>query len=173
MGTKIFRIIPTKCYGDVGNPQKSIFKETWLNSLFSWEVASPHFPLTTWLRKWNEDSIKCLKITIFFVNFVKENENLGNGMFPCNLIRASKSPFSWGNLVEEVDWGNLIKYLSFQKSWIFLFLERTFLLEEVVYITNLESHDLVMKIMKNSFIHNSYISHVDIVHWKHIFHIDL
>ncbi len=47
-----------------------------------------------------------------------------------------------------------------------MFFEWTFLLKEVVYITNLESHDLVMKIMQNSFIHNSYISHTDIVHWK-------
>jgi hypothetical protein len=55
----------------------------------------------------------------------------------------------------------------------FIFLEWIFLLEEVLYITNLTSHNLVMKIMQNPFIHNSYISHIDIMHWKHIFHIDL
>jgi len=31
-------------------------------------------------------------------------------------------------------------------------------------ITNLTSHDLVMEIMKILFIHNSYISHINIVH---------
>jgi hypothetical protein len=37
-------------------------------------------------------------------------------------------------------------------------------------ITNLTSYDLVMEIMQNSFIHNFYISHIDIMHWKHIWH---
>jgi hypothetical protein len=49
------------------------------------------------LRKWHEDSIKCLGIIFFSINFVKENENLGKGMSLCNLIGASKSPFPWGN----------------------------------------------------------------------------
>ncbi len=31
-------------------------------------------------------------------------------------------------------------------------------------ITNLTSHDLVMEIMPNLFIHNSYVSHINIVH---------
>jgi hypothetical protein len=29
-----------------------------------------------------------------------------------------------------------------------------------------------MKIVKNLFIHNLYISHTNIVHWKHIWHMD-
>ncbi len=41
------------------------------------------------------------------------------------------------------------------------------------YITNLTSHDLVMEIVLNSFIHNSYVSCIDIVHWKHIWYINL
>jgi hypothetical protein len=40
-------------------------------------------------------------------------------------------------------------------------------------ITNLASHSLVMKIMQNSFIHNSYVSHINIMHWKHIWDMDL
>jgi hypothetical protein len=43
----------------------------------------------------------------------------------------------------------------------------------IVFIINLTFHDLVMKIVQNSFIHNLYISYTDIVHWKHIWHIDL
>jgi hypothetical protein len=27
-----------------------------------------------------------------------------------------------------------------------------------------------MEILQNSFIYNTYISHIDIVHWKHIWH---
>jgi hypothetical protein len=33
----------------------------------------------------------------------------------------------------------------------------------IIIITNLTSHDLVMEIMQNSLIHNSYISHSNIV----------
>jgi len=29
-------------------------------------------------------------------------------------------------------------------------------------------HDLIMEIMQNSFIHNSYVSCINIVHWKHM-----
>jgi hypothetical protein len=36
------------------------------------------------------------------------------------------------------------------------------------YITNLTSHKLVMEIMQNSFIHNLYVLHIDIMHWKQI-----
>ncbi len=38
-------------------------------------------------------------------------------------------------------------------------------------ITNLTSHDLILKIMQNLFIHDLYISCIDIMHWKHIWHI--
>ncbi len=38
----------------------------------------------------------------------------------------------------------------------------------VKHITNLASHDLIMKIVQNSFTHNSYVSGIDIMHWKHI-----
>jgi hypothetical protein len=37
-----------------------------------------------------------------------------------------------------------------------------------IIITNLTFHDLVMKILQNL-----YISHINIVHWKHIWHMDL
>jgi hypothetical protein len=40
------------------------------------------------------------------------------------------------------------------------------------YITNLTSHNLVMEIVQNLFIHISYISHTDIMHWKHIWHMN-
>jgi hypothetical protein len=40
-------------------------------------------------------------------------------------------------------------------------------------ITNLASHDLVMEIVQNSFICNFYIPYINIVHWKHIWHMDL
>jgi hypothetical protein len=30
-----------------------------------------------------------------------------------------------------------------------------------------------MEIVQNSLICNSYISHIDIMHWKHIWHMDL
>ncbi len=39
-----------------------------------------------------------------------------------------------------------------------------------MHITNLASHDLVMEIVQNSFIHNLYVSSINIVHWKHIWH---
>jgi hypothetical protein len=42
-----------------------------------------------------------------------------------------------------------------------------------MHITNLTSHDLVMEIVKNSFIHNLYISRINIMHWKHIWHMNL
>ncbi len=32
------------------------------------------------------------------------------------------------------------------------------------YITNLISHDLIMEIVQNSFIHNSYVLHINIMH---------
>jgi hypothetical protein len=32
------------------------------------------------------------------------------------------------------------------------------------FVTNLTSHDLVMEFMQNLFIHNLYISHINIVH---------
>jgi hypothetical protein len=41
--------------------------------------------------------------------------------------------------------------------------KRVFLID---YITNLASHNLIMKIVQNVFIHNSYISHINITHWK-------
>jgi hypothetical protein len=34
----------------------------------------------------------------------------------------------------------------------------------VRHITNLASHDLIMKIMQNSFTYNSYVSGIDIMH---------
>jgi hypothetical protein len=37
-------------------------------------------------------------------------------------------------------------------------------------ITTLTSHDLVMEFMQKKFIHNLYISQIDIMHWKHIWH---
>jgi hypothetical protein len=40
-------------------------------------------------------------------------------------------------------------------------------------ITTLTSHDLIMEIMQNLFIHDLYVSHINIMHWKHISHIDL
>jgi hypothetical protein len=40
------------------------------------------------------------------------------------------------------------------------------------YITNLISHDLIMEIVQKNFIHNSYVLHINIVHWKHIWHMD-
>jgi hypothetical protein len=36
------------------------------------------------------------------------------------------------------------------------------------YIMNLTSHNLVMEIMQNLFICNLYISHINIVHYKHV-----
>jgi len=36
------------------------------------------------------------------------------------------------------------------------------------YITNLTCHNLVLEIVQNLFIHNSYISRTNIMHWKHI-----
>jgi hypothetical protein len=36
--------------------------------------------------------------------------------------------------------------------------------------TNLTSHDLVMEIVQNSFIHILYVLHTNIMHWKHIWH---
>jgi hypothetical protein len=44
---------------------------------------------------------------------------------------------------------------------------------EGLNITNLKSHDLIMEIMQNSFNRNSYISHTNIVHWKHIWNTNL
>jgi hypothetical protein len=44
---------------------------------------------------------------------------------------------------------------------------------EGLNITNLTSHDLVMEIVQNSFNRNSYISHTNIVHWKHIWNTNL
>jgi hypothetical protein len=44
---------------------------------------------------------------------------------------------------------------------------------QVHYIANLTSHDLVMEIVQNSLNHNSYISHTNIVHWKHIWDMSL
>jgi hypothetical protein len=38
------------------------------------------------------------------------------------------------------------------------------------FITNLTFHYLIMEIMQNSFIHNSYVSHTDIMHYKHSWH---
>jgi hypothetical protein len=40
-------------------------------------------------------------------------------------------------------------------------------------ITNLASHNLVMEIMQNSFNHNSYVSLIKIVYWKHIWNTNL
>jgi hypothetical protein len=40
-------------------------------------------------------------------------------------------------------------------------------------IINLTFNDLVMEIMQNSFIHNLYILCIDIMHWKHIWHMNL
>jgi len=36
-------------------------------------------------------------------------------------------------------------------------------------ITTLTSHDLIMEIMQNLFIHDLYVSHINIMHWKHNF----
>ncbi len=47
---------------------------------------------------------------------------------------------------------------------VFLKNYRIFLLRP--YITNLKSHELVMKIMQILFIHNSYVSSIDIMHEK-------
>jgi len=41
---------------------------------------------------------------------------------------------------------------------------------QCTYIANLTSHNLVMEIMQNSFIHNSYVSCINIVDWKHVWH---
>jgi hypothetical protein len=41
------------------------------------------------------------------------------------------------------------------------------------FVTNLTSHDLVMEFMQNLFIHNLYISHINIVHWKHVWDMNL
>jgi len=38
----------------------------------------------------------------------------------------------------------------------------------MIHITNLASQNLIMEIMQNVFIHNSYVSHTDIMHCKHI-----
>jgi hypothetical protein len=38
------------------------------------------------------------------------------------------------------------------------------------YIIFLASHNIIMEIMQNLFIHNLYVSYTDIVHWKHIWH---
>jgi hypothetical protein len=38
----------------------------------------------------------------------------------------------------------------------------------MIHITNLASQNLIMEIMQNVFIHNSYVSHNDIMHCKHI-----
>jgi hypothetical protein len=48
-----------------------------------------------------------------------------------------------------------------------------FQIDKVGWITNLASQVLIMEIVQNLFIHNSYVSHIDIVHWKHIWHTDL
>jgi hypothetical protein len=42
-----------------------------------------------------------------------------------------------------------------------------------INITNLAFHDLIMEIMQNLFIYNLYVSCIDIMHWKHIWHTDL
>jgi hypothetical protein len=39
-------------------------------------------------------------------------------------------------------------------------------------ITNLTFNKLIMKIMWSLFIHSLYIWHMNIMHWKHIWHID-
>jgi hypothetical protein len=44
---------------------------------------------------------------------------------------------------------------------------------EELNITNFTSHDLIMEIIQNSFNHNSYISHINTMHWKHIWNMDL
>jgi hypothetical protein len=43
----------------------------------------------------------------------------------------------------------------------------------VLFITNLASCDLKMEIVQKNFIHNLYVSHTNIVHWRHIWHTDL
>ncbi len=40
----------------------------------------------------------------------------------------------------------------------------------IIVTLNLTSHDLIIKIVQNLFIHNSYVLCIDIVHWKHIWH---
>jgi len=40
-------------------------------------------------------------------------------------------------------------------------------------ITNLTSHEIIMEIVQNSFNRNSYVSHTNIMHWKHIWNMDL
>jgi hypothetical protein len=42
-----------------------------------------------------------------------------------------------------------------------------------VNITNLTCHDLLMEIMQILFIYNMYVSCIDILHWKHIWHMNL
>ncbi len=41
------------------------------------------------------------------------------------------------------------------------------------YFINLTSHNLIMKIVQNSFNHKLYVSHINIVHWKHIWVMDI
>jgi hypothetical protein len=53
--------------------------------------------------------------------------------------------------------------LDYMRKWI----NALQTLVEVImvrHITNLASHDLIMKIVKNSFIHNSYVLGIDIMH---------
>jgi hypothetical protein len=42
-----------------------------------------------------------------------------------------------------------------------------------INITNLTFHDLIMEIIQNLFTYNSCVSRIDIVHWKHIWHMGL
>jgi hypothetical protein len=53
--------------------------------------------------------------------------------------------------------------LDYMRKWI----NALQTLVEVImvrHITNLASHDLIMKIVQNSFIHNSYVLGIDIMH---------
>jgi len=133
----------------------------------------------------------------------------------CNLIRALKSPFSWGNWRKMGFYNQLLqlflskatnvlvacnknsrigqvkkthisfsviwlrkligetwlKCLFLQMSWLFFWMN--FLIWWSVIHYKLSISRFNDENHANSFIHNSYISHIDIMHWKHIFHKDL
>jgi hypothetical protein len=67
--------------------------------------------------------------------------------------------------------------MRFKASWIPLVIYNPLFANELstinLLITNLTFSDLVMEIVQNSFIHNLYILRIDIVYWKHIWHMSL
>lgn len=73
-----------------------------------------------------------------------------------NLWTCTKT-FKWThyNIANDMQKNPIVSYISFNVH---------------LHITNLTSHDLEMEIMQNSFIYNSYILQINIVHWKCIWH---